>query len=237
MRPIERGSTPIYPNSGETVVFSDYKDARGHLIKRIGEYCSYCEMHLETSLAVEHVQPKDNRRDLELVWGNFLLACTNCNSTKSKKPIVLEDYLWPDCDNTFQALIYSKGGLVTPSPSLDDNNRIKAQRLIDLVGLDKTPSDDPYKNPSQSDRRWNHRREVFDMAIRYHDCLLADDSENLKDCIIDLALRSGFWSVWFTVFSDNGDLLERLIDAFPGTSRHCFDRSNNFSPIPRLTVT
>jgi hypothetical protein len=45
-------------------------------------------MRLEASLAVEHVLPKKPEgvteiiKSRELDWENFLLACTNCNSTK-----------------------------------------------------------------------------------------------------------------------------------------------------------
>ena len=101
MRPIERGGCPV-DNNQQKIVFSHYSDARGELIKRMGQYFSYCEMKLDASLAVEHVQPKKARgsnvvnQTLLLDWENFLLACTNCNSTKGNKPVVLTDYVWPD---------------------------------------------------------------------------------------------------------------------------------------------
>ncbi len=40
MRPIERGDLPIDEN-GTPKIFSRYQDARGDLIDRLGEYCSY----------------------------------------------------------------------------------------------------------------------------------------------------------------------------------------------------
>lgn len=123
MRPIERGDIPKDGN-GNDVVYTTYQKARGDLIKRLGDYCSYCEMQLDASLAVEHVQPKKPPGSTTpiqsrlLDWNNFLLACTNCNSTKGSKDVVLSEYLWPDKNNTFKALVYKKGGLVSVSPTL-----------------------------------------------------------------------------------------------------------------------
>jgi hypothetical protein len=84
MRPIERGAWPKQDAvSGEKCQFKKYDQARGEMITRLGEYCSFCEMHLDAGLAVEHVQPKkppgaakvDQERLLD--WHNFLLACPN----------------------------------------------------------------------------------------------------------------------------------------------------------------
>ena len=48
MRPIERGEIPT-DAQGQPKVFRQYKHARRDLIDRLGEYCSYCEMHLGLS--------------------------------------------------------------------------------------------------------------------------------------------------------------------------------------------
>lgn len=95
MRPVVRGAWPI-DKDGNEIQFTEYQKARRELIKRLGEICSYCEMHLDSSLAIEHMRPKKpdgtNEGILErkLDWNNFLLACTNCNSTKGKKDVVLK---------------------------------------------------------------------------------------------------------------------------------------------------
>lgn len=60
--------------------------SRGDLIANIGEYCSYCEMPIGTSLAIEHQLPKSDFPLLSLSWPNFLLACAVCNGHKSNKP-------------------------------------------------------------------------------------------------------------------------------------------------------
>ncbi|MEP7375997.1 MAG: HNH endonuclease [Chitinophagaceae bacterium] len=88
MRPVARGPRPK-DLSGNDVTFTSYGNARGALIERMGQYCSYCNQKLPASLAVEHVQPKDPVPALELEWTNFLLGCTNCNSAKALASLIL----------------------------------------------------------------------------------------------------------------------------------------------------
>jgi 5-methylcytosine-specific restriction endonuclease McrA len=87
VRPIDKGEAPA--------VYDKYEDAKPDLQNRIGRYCSYCERRVPASLAVEHVEAKINAQGLILTWENFLLACSNCNSTKSAARIDLADYLGP----------------------------------------------------------------------------------------------------------------------------------------------
>jgi uncharacterized protein (TIGR02646 family) len=219
MRPVERGTT--------SQMFSEYQQARGLLIARMGEYCSYCEMRLGASLAVEHVQPKDLNPALALVWENFLLGCTNCNSTKGKQDIVLADYFWADQDNTARAFEYAAGGFVRVSPVLDATEQAKAQRTMGLVGLEKCPP----IHAEAADRRWSNRREAWDVAQRSRKRLGGFDTPQMREEIVENALGRGFWSVWMTVFADDPDMLKRFIVAFPGTA-NCFD-PNTFLPTPR----
>lgn len=67
-----------------------YALARRDLITNIGQYCSYCEMPLAASLAVEHMLPKVWFPLYAVSWDNFLLACPICNSVKNAKPSFLE---------------------------------------------------------------------------------------------------------------------------------------------------
>jgi uncharacterized protein (TIGR02646 family) len=230
MRPVVRGICPTDDN-GSDVVFNQYSKARGPLIGRIGEYCSYCEMHLDASLAIEHVKPKQYNPDEELHWGNFLLSCTNCNSTKGQEDVELNDYLWPDKDNTFYALQYDEGGLVSPSDRLDDNPALKekAQETIRLTGLDKQPAN----NPAVSDRRWINRRETWDIAVDSRRDLESNDAPEMRRQIIRSATARGYWSIWMTVFEDDPDIRQRLLRAFPGTCTVCFDPDNGFAPLCR----
>lgn len=221
MRPVERGACPQDAQQ-QRERFSTYQQARRELIRRLGEYCSYCEMHLDASLAVEHVQPKQPRgasavlAHRALDWDNFLLACTNCNSTKGDTDVVLADYLWPDRDDTFHALRYSQGGQVSSAPG---PQQAQADKLIELVGLHKMPD-----TCEASDRRWLNRREAWELAERARRNLTRCPQDAMKEQIIDTARAKGFWSVWMTVFSDDPDMQARLVAAYPGT------RADYFAP-------
>lgn len=217
MRPVLRGPTPL-DHDGNEKQFRGYQYARADLISRIGQYCSYCEMKLDADLEVEHVQPKSLHRDLELKWENFLLACKNCNSTKGHKDVVLDDYYWPDRDNTFRALTYSEGGLIAPSNDACVDYT-KAQKTIELTGLDKRPPNDP----QASDRRWRNRREAWDIAVRSKERLSKNNTADFRAQIVETATGQAYWSVWMTVFEDDPDMRRRLINAFTGTAPDCFD--------------
>ena len=217
MRPVDKGAVPL-DDEGNPKQFSKYKNARSDLITRLGGYCSYCEMKLDASLAVEHVQPKKHHEHLALSWSNFLLGCTNCNSTKGDKDPELSSLLWPDSDNTFMAFQYSEEGVVRVNPALSGDPARKATAMIKLVGLDKTPN-----TPSASDRRWLNRIEAWNIAQRAKSRLERNNNEDFREQIVETAVGHAYWSIWMTVFSDDSDMLNRLIQALPGTAQSCFD--------------
>lgn len=227
MRPVKRGECPKDKN-GQPIVFKEYADARGKLIQRIGEYCSYCEMSLDAALAIEHVQPKHIHTHLALSWGNFLLACSNCNSTKGQKDITLSDYFWPDVDNTFRAYTYTRGGVVKVNAALSRQDQVKAQQTIELFGLDKTPN-----TANASDRRWKNRREAWEEAKDSKKDLAACNTPQMRKQIVRTAVAKGYWSIWMQVFSGDADMLNRFIHAkgYNGTCKSCFDADG--SPLPR----
>lgn len=234
MRPVERGPRPINPQTGEEKVFSAYKYARRDLIDRMGQYCSYCETRLNASLAVEHVRPKDPVPELELEWDNFLLGCTNCNSTKNDTNVVLVDYYWPDRHNTYIPFVYTEDGRLEISSDLQAPEIQKAQAMADLVGLQKYPN-----NATASDRRWLNRKEAYQKALRNRKRLFEASThgpENRRlflDLLIELATSSGFFSIWFSVFEAENDVRKALLEAFPGTHLESFDAGNHYSPVKR----
>lgn len=231
MRPIEKGHTPIDSN-GLPKDYKPYQNARGDMIARLGEYCSYCEMHADADLAIEHVKHKDRYPQYKFDWNNFLLSCRNCNSTKGRTDtggIKFSDYLWPDIDNTLLAMEYSVGGIVKANPNLNGLLKAKAERLIRLVGMDKTPLNDP----QQKDRRWNNRREAWDLAVKWKSKLSNNNIPDIREAIKDIALSNGYFSIWMTVFHDDPDMLSRLIEAYPGTCSNCFDPSNGYIAVNR----
>lgn len=230
MRPIDRGKPPV-DEQGRIVHFTKYEEARPELISRLGELCSYCEMHLDAGLAVEHIQPKSRQPQHEMKWENLLLACVNCNSIKHDQDIHdqnIDDYLWPDKNNTFLALAYSEGGMVTVQQNLPEEIRLKAQRLIELVALDRNPA----TNSTASDRRWSNRRDEWEKAKRAKYNLERVDTKEMRAQILDTA--EAYFSVWMTVFADDEEMRKALIRKFRGTAKDCFDHEGK--PIPRNDV-
>ncbi len=225
MRPVVRGDVPL-DKHGNPKRFKRYQNARRDLLDRLGGYCSYCEMKLDASLAVEHVQPKKQYPALELSWANLLLGCSNCNSTKSDTDVKLADYLWPDVDHTFCAFVYGEDGVVRSNPSLAPDLAEKANAMITLVGLDKTPH-----TSKSSDRRWQARIEVWSIAERAKERLQRNDNEDFREQVVETAVGHAYWSIWMTVFADDADMRNRLIRALPGTATDCFDEQGQ--PLPR----
>jgi uncharacterized protein (TIGR02646 family) len=215
-------------DAGNPRTFSEYAEARGELIVRIGEYCSFCESQLNASLAVEHMLPKQHRPDREHDWNNFLLCCVNCNSTKGDKRIRLGSYYWPDRDNTARAFAYTAEGMVNPAPGLTRPQTQRAKRTLRLTGLDKVPAKE---EPKASDRRWQHRRDAWGRAVRCRERLAVHDNEAMRKGIVEQATALGFWSIWMAVFARDMDMRRRLIAAFVGTATDCFD--SRTQPVPR----
>lgn len=231
MRPIDRGECPT-ENNGSKKVYTKYDYARRDLIDRIGQYCSYCNQKLPASLAVEHVKPKSIVPSLELEWDNFLLACTNCNSTKGDKPIELDDYLWPDVHNTHLAFIYSSDGKVEVNPELEPALKVRAQNLLDLVGLQR------YKDqPTDSDRRWKNRKTTFNKANEALELFNSARANGFEEEFISLlglwVTDNGFFSIWLDVFSGFPKVKNKIIQSFEGTALDAFDTVAN--AVPRTT--
>lgn len=222
MRSVDKGAPPA--------AYAKYQDAGPDLRARLGAYCSYCERQIETHLAVEHVQPKVRRASLKNAWTNFLLGCGHCNSSKGKKPIALRRFFWPDRDNTLRAIDYVTGGLVQPSATLTAAERTRARDTIALTGLDKYPGN-PGREPTDSDRRWFRRHEIWQMAQKDRDRLDSNDTLAVRELIVENALGRGMFSIWWTVFAGDIDMRRRLREAFIGTHGASFDV--NESPVPR----
>jgi uncharacterized protein (TIGR02646 family) len=227
MRPIERGDIPR-DKDGKPKVFAEHANAKPDLIRRLGQYCSYCEMRIPAGLAVEHIKPKSRYPGLALTWSNFLLSCINCNSIKGSQDINLDDYYWPDRDNTARAIKYLSGGRVqVNSEILGAAEQERARRTIELTGLDRKFDN----NPTASNLRWNNRREAWDIAVRSLQRLEKNNYPDMREKIVEHAQDNGFWSVWMTVFQDDTDMLKRFIKAFPGTCQACFDA--DLAAVPR----
>jgi hypothetical protein len=220
MRPVERGSSPR-PND-----FENYRDAFPDLVSRLGPYCSFCERRVPTNLAVEHIQPKAENRYPHLAgrWDNFLLGCVNCNSTKGDRDVVLEQVALPDRDNTFAAFAYTQDGAVAVVASLDERRKTVAQRILSLTGVAKPRDAATDANGLLvAIDRMGQREDVWKKAELAKSRLAAVPITELRESIVNWALAEGHFSIWMTAFSDDPEMRQRFIEAFPGTARDCFD--------------
>lgn len=222
MRPVDRGVCP--QADGADVVFGEYGHARPYLVDRLGDYCSFCEAPL-LNPAVEHVRCKDKNPDLECAWSNFLLACPSCNSTKGTRIDTAADVascLWPDQDRTLDAFVYRQDGTVSVAEGLVPDMRDRAHAIADLVGLLRRPGPNGGLTREQqlrgSDRRWVKRYEAWKEAADSRTDLLECRTPEMLRQVIRTAKGTGFFSVWFTVFQAEGDVLSELVRSFPGTA-------------------
>jgi uncharacterized protein (TIGR02646 family) len=233
MRPVQRGASP------QLMDFNDYADAKPFLVSRLGCYCSYCERRVATNLAVEHIQPKGLPAYVALSgrWSNFLLGCVNCNSTKKDKDVALAGLVLPDRDNCFAAFDYFADGRVEPSAALTAASRALAESTLALVGLDKAISVMHDENGKQvALDRVSQRMEVWGVALEAKaDVDEQPLSQALRQATVRAAQGYGFFSIWMTVFADDADMRNRLIDGFVGTrGSGCFDpiTTTPVSPAP-----
>lgn len=233
MRPVRRGPSPREED------YENYRDAFVPLADRLGLYCSFCERRIPTNLAVEHIQPKDEERYPELAgrWGNFLLGCVNCNSTKGDKDVQLAEVLLPDRDNTFAAFEYDQGGRVQPAASLNDTTQAHATRTLSLVGLNVRISQAPDPNGKLvAIDRVTQRMEAWLTALEAKSDI---ESNPGNEAVVRGAARtareSGFFSIWMAAFEGDTKTRNLLIDAFPGTRESgCFDPMTAAPVFPAL---
>lgn len=218
------------------MVFAEYGHARPYLIARLGDYCSFCEMRLPNP-DVEHVRHKDGNPALECTWSNFLLSCKSCNSTKGTQVATaahVAAHLWPDQDRTFDAFIYEVGGVVRLAPIGGATTATRAAATADLVGLLKRPGQGLTAEQIKkgSDRRYKLRSDAWDEAIESREDLKRNDTPEMRRQILKTARALGFWSVWLTVFRDDPQMVDALVNglSFPGTA------PARLYPIPALPV-
>ena len=254
MRPVYRGPVPTRATGRgvQRLLAEEYGFFRKALVRRIGEYCSYCEVPLGASLAVEHIVSKGDAAPLEVDWRNFLLACTNCNSSKGTQVTFnnIGQYYFPADTgvDTFDRFVYTlqaPDDVVCVSPAEPADQR--AIRTIELVQLNRQRPDDP----KAADRRVANRTRTWQVAVDLRERLATyfarrgRDANNdlatnlLKQQIVSAALTHGFWSVWMTVFgagtffdeaTRDALLCELFVQPFPGTNHRIGPGCPNLVP-------
>lgn len=228
MRPVNKGESPY-------LSIKNYEDALPYLERRLGRYCSYCELPVKHVPEVEHIVSKSNGGDRN-AWDNLLIGCKYCNTRKGKKtsPENVKEYIWPDCDNTALAYTYEHGFPKVNQKKLleiDTTGRFykKAQNLFELVNLGHIPT------KKEKDRRFAMRNEAYQIAKDtledWKTIKNSTDDINIinkfKKLIVTTALECGFFSVWMTVFSGESEIMGALIDEFPNTRKECFNKNSH----------
>jgi hypothetical protein len=228
MRPVDKGASP-----GN---FTDYPEARDPLIERIGDYCSYCERPLSDP-EVEHQEPKSDPQYAHkaLDWTNFLLSCPTCNRQKWDTDPRKDPIYFPDEANTAYAFYYDQASNAICARfdvAKHLNEHATAERTINLMNLNRR-----LDSMGREDRRWKKRKEAWKVAERARNRHVANLPIDTKDIesIRELALKTGFFSVWLTVFANESAVCNDLIAAFVGTRRTCFDRVTG-QPIADITL-
>lgn len=222
MRPVQRGSIPSDPATGQKIVFRKYQDAKIHLVDKIGHYCCYCEKPVTNVRDVEHILPKQHYPRLQNIWHNFLISCRVCNDIKGRSLIRRKNFYWADVDNTFRIFEYNpNSGDVKVNLLLSDTEKAIAKNTLDLIGLDRKTG---HPKITQADERWKERFDTLRVAHETFADLKNNDTPEMRKQIVLNAQGRGFFSVWMTVFKDDPDMLNRLINAFPGTAGDCFDQ-------------
>jgi hypothetical protein len=218
MRPVEKFGCPQI--KGRNKVYKQHSLARVDLENNLGYYCSYCEV-FSSDLEVEHVISQHQDSALKCSWDNFLLACGRCNGrdNKASKAVDINATHFPHRNNTFLSFTYQEGGYVSVNPLLEGASAVAAEKLLNLVGLDKFPGNIKYVKHNANDTRWNHRRVAWELAVKY----LPDFESgrlNAED-IVSFARQRGFFSVWYAVYHEHKSVRELLIQSFPGTAISC----------------
>jgi hypothetical protein len=161
-----------------------------------------------------------------------LLGCTNCNSVKGAQSVEIDKFLWPDRDNTFLAIIYSKGGFVTLANNLNTKQQVKAQALLNLVGLQRHPASG-WEQPARREKRWQDRENIWAAAERCKELFESlGQSAETQELVLKFAQSRGFFSIWMMVFENYPEVKRELIQLLPGTATCCFDPDGN--PISRV---
>ncbi|OOG69990.1 HNH endonuclease [Flavobacterium sp. A45] len=213
MRPLDK---TLYANN--ELEYNPYGNAKPNLIEAIGNFCSYCEREgFSSSLDVEHIEDKDSHKDKEFLWINFLLACKNCNSIKGVKEINFENIILPHLDNTFSVFEYLESGLIVVKENINEPLKQKIKELISLIGLDRRPGHAHY---STKDDRWQERKQAWELGKKYRQKYIDEKCD--IETIVDLSLKTGFWSIWMNAFEEYPEVQKELINMFAGTRKECF---------------
>ena len=208
MRPVNKGLWPTHGVNNVRYVFNNWTNANPFLKDRTGWFCHLCELPLTSGSAVEHIKSRFKYSRLSNSWTNFLLICVYCNSRKGAAEVVVpykHNYYWPHIANTLKAYSISTEQLVEVGCNLNPHQQERAQRLIGLYKLNESTTDD-----GAIDQRHRMRIKAFTFATRRLEEYLGGKCS--IQAVIDNAVSSGFFSLWYQIFSSQPLVLRALID-------------------------
>ena len=223
MRPIAKGDWPTTPIRGQYRVFNDWAKAIPILRHRTGDYCHLCEMRVSNPIAIEHIFHQDGYPRLRSNWNNFLLACNYCNSRKGAAILLnpyRKRYFWPHVHNTLLKFEYRPDGFTRAHRGMSDRELAQAHNTISLYKLDAA-----HTITGDLDQRHLARLEAWRIAIDRR--IELEKGLCTIHAIVDSAVLSGFFSVWFTVFRDRSEVRAALVqnEAFHLAETGCFDEA------------
>ncbi|MCX8480404.1 MAG: HNH endonuclease [Sediminibacterium sp.] len=241
MRPIE--ICPIPQNNGVNKNYPNYQEWKHDLVDVYGQHCMYCNDRLQSNIHVEHLEAKSLGIISSSDWNNLFLACSPCNLAKYTKTVDITTHYLPNVHNTQMVFSFiirkhkknSKYACIPiPHPILNDNQKMKAVNTIKLIELDRVEQT-PFKERKMTDVRWLNRFNAFELTKMQRKLWETLSTLEQKDIylktITPLIIKNGFFSLWINAFNGVPAVLEVIINAFPNTSKACFDK--NFNPIPR----
>jgi hypothetical protein len=209
---------------GDPLVYAEYGDAKYDLVQRLGPFCTYCERRLATHIAVEHIEAR-YLGGAVIDWNNFLLACTNCNSSKGIKPLPNPCFL-PDRFNTAYAFEYGPGAMIAANVALaSPQETTAANDTLDLFGLRSLMP----MAPRQPDRRWDDYIERWGNAEISLQRWQSKPTSELREQIAETAQACGAFSIYMTVFKKEPAVRQEILDRFQkyNTRLRCFDTNAN----------
>lgn len=208
MRPVNKGPWPTHGHNNVRYIYNNWANASPFLKNRTGWFCHLCEIPLTSGSAVEHIKSRNEFPRLSNSWTNFLLICVYCNSRKGAAEVIApyrKNYYWPHIANTLLAYSISTEQLVEVGCGLDPDQKERAQRLINLYKLNESTTDD-----GAMDQRHRMRTKAFTFASRRLEEYL--NGKCTIQAIVDSAVSSGFFSLWYQVFSNHPPVLRALIE-------------------------
>lgn len=219
MRPISKGRP--------SKIYKEYGDAKPDLYLRLGLQCCYCEQHVKLeNIAVEHIFPKEKHSECRLLWSNFLLTCTLCNSTKKDADIFynnVNDYIFPDRDDTYKRIVYKKEMGFQPTANRQYIDYQRAQNTIDLyIKKSARPTRKHLFIVTERASRWKKEGDDAEENREIYLSFIDQEKRNRYLNQIKKSANDSCWSIWMHAFEDIPEVKETILYALPNTAIEYF---------------